>query len=145
MDTLYRSLNDFFSARLESLECDEKTRAYIVSVLAKYKTASNDYSKDSLTSLYAAARFRQDFLMYDQLGSWIFYCETFFPEHLNSASKSYYYDIGMLSYDACFKLINRKWLLYQELAHNFVHLSNSTRELILECQTPADTTLISLD
>jgi hypothetical protein len=144
METVYVNLNDFFSSQLENLDCDENTRAYIVSVLAKYKTASVDYSKDSLTTIYAAAKFRQDFLIYQQLGDWLFYIHSIFPEHLNSASKDYYILIGRSSYNSCYKLLNRKWKVYEQLSDEFEYLSEETRTLIRECQIDTGISLTSL-
>lgn len=130
MENLNYNLNTFFSNQLEHLKCDYDTRAYIVSVLDRFKTISADYSKDSLTLRYAEAKFSQDFNKFDNLGSWIFYCDVFFPEHLNKASKDYYYSMGRLSYYSCYKLINRQWKLYEQMADLFPILSSETRKII---------------
>ena len=132
METLHYNLNTFFSNKLENLQCDDDTRAYIVSVLERFKTASTDYSKDSLTLLYAEAKFRQDFYTFQNIGDWLFFCNTLFPEHLNKASQEYYHTIGQLSYYSCYKLINCQWKLYERMADEFVYLSHSTRNIIRE-------------
>lgn len=123
-------LNKFFAIELENLKCDGDTRAYIVSVLDKFKAATADYSKDSLTLLYAQAKFTQDFNIFQNIGDWLFFCNTLFPEHLNNASKDYYYSIGQLSYYSCYRLINKQWKLYERMADDFIYLSNSTRTII---------------
>lgn len=130
MQTLNYNLTEFFSIKLENLKCDYDTRAYIVSVLERFKTASTDYSKDSLTLLYADAKFRQDFNTFQNIGDWLFFCNTLFPEHLNKASRDYYHSMGRLSYYSCYKLINRQWKLYEKMADEFVYLSHSTRNII---------------
>lgn len=129
---MVNNLRDFFTTKMESLECDNDTRAYIISVLEGFKTATNDYSKESLTLLYADAKFKQDFYMFQSIGDWLFYCRSVFPEHLNKASQEYYCTIGQLSYYSCYKLLNRQWKLYEQLADRFVYLTHSTRNIIRE-------------
>lgn len=124
------NLNKYFSTQLEKLKCDDDTRAYIISVLDKFKTASTNYSKDSITLLYADAKFNQDFYTFQNIGDWLFFCNTLFPEHLNNASLDYYYAVGQLSYYSCYRLINRQWKLYERMADEFIYLSNSTGKII---------------
>jgi hypothetical protein len=130
MENFNYNLNTFFSNQLENLKCDYDTRAYIVSVLDRFKTISADYSKESLTVLYAEAKFKQDFYTFQNIGDWLFFCNTLFPEHLNNASQDYYYSMGRLSYYSCYKLIDRQWKLYEKMADEFVYLSHSTRHII---------------
>lgn len=130
METLNYNLRTFFTNEMENLKCDDDTRAYIVSILERFKTASIDYSKDSLTLLYADAKFRQDFYTFQNIGDWLFFCNTLFPGHLNNASKDYYYSMGQLSYYSCYRLINRQWKLYEKMADEFVYLSHSARQII---------------
>ena len=124
-------LNKFFSAELENLKCcDNDTRAYIVSILDKFKSAINDYSKDSLTIKYAEARYTQDFYTFQNIGDWLFFTNSLFPEHLKNASKEYYYSIGQLSYYSCYNLTGKKWKLYQQMADMFPILSSETGKII---------------
>lgn len=125
-------LNSFFSTQLKNLKCDDDTKAYIISVLSRFKSSSVDYSKESLTVLYAEAKFRQDFYTFQNIGDWLFFCNTLFPEHFSNASSDYYYSIGRLSYYSCYKLINKQWKLYEKMADEFVYLSSSTRNIIRE-------------
>jgi hypothetical protein len=130
MNTFHKNLNSFLSQELEPLRCDGDTKAYIVSVFDKFKNSAFDYSKDSLTILYTEAKFKQDFFTFQNIGDWLFFCNTLFPEHLNRASIDYYYAIGQLSYYECYKLINKQWKLYEKMADEFIYLSNSTRRII---------------
>lgn len=130
METFHGNLNSFFNKQLEELNCDNNTKAYIVSVLEKFKTNALDYSKDSLTLLYSEAKFRQDFYTFQNIGDWLFFCNTLFPEHLNNASPEYYQSIGRLSYYSCYKLINYQWKLYEKMADEFIYLSQNTRVMI---------------
>lgn len=130
MHYLSGSLNNFFSEELSSLQCNETTRAYIGSVFSKYKTTESDFSKESITLIYAKAKDNQDFLVFQNIADWIFFCHTLFPEHLSNASEEYYCIIGQLSYYSCYRIVRRQLKLYEELADNFIPLSISTRNII---------------
>lgn len=127
MQTTYRNITNFFDDLLIDLECQQDTKAYIVSIYGKYKTAEFDLSKDSVTLLFAQARDKQDFLCYQNLGDWIFFANTIAPQHLQFASKEYYDTVARLSYYSCYKLINRQWRLFEELADDFLTLEEQVK------------------
>jgi hypothetical protein len=128
MDLFHRNLTSFFDELLIDMECQRDTKAYIVSIYTKYKTAEFDLSKDSVTLLFAQGRTKQDFLTYQNLGDWIFFANTMAPEHLQNASKDYYDTVARLSYYSCYRLINRQWKLFEELADNFLVLEKEVKE-----------------
>jgi hypothetical protein len=130
MDGLYKNINGFFDEILIDLNCQRDTKAYIVSIYGKYKTAEFDLSKDSVTLLFAQARSKQDFLTYQNLGDWIFFANTIAPAHLKGASKDYYDTVARLSYYSCYRLINREWKLFEELADNFIVLEERVKKLL---------------
>jgi hypothetical protein len=125
------NLNEFFYTELEKLKCDRDTRAYVASVLTKFKTSSADLSKESITLLYAQAKFSQDFNTFQNIGDWLLYIKAFYPEHLNNASSDYYYSIGSSSYYSCYKILNKKWKLYEQLADLFPYLSLEIRKILI--------------
>jgi hypothetical protein len=134
-------INSFFEELLIDVPCQQDTRAYIVSIYDKYKTADFDLSKDSVTLLFAQGRSKQDFLTYQNLGDWIFFANTIAPNHLQHASKEYYDTIARLSYYSCYKLINRQWKLFEELADNFLSLEGLVKKKLCSIkitQTSAD-------
>lgn len=126
----HSNLTTFFANELEVLECDDDTRAYIASVFGKFRDATFDYSQHSITLLYSDAINRQDFQMFQNIGDWLFTSYVMWPEHLNNASNEYYISIGRLSYYSCYRLLQRKWRLYERLADQFIPLSNEVREII---------------
>ena len=128
MNGFYKNINSFFDELLTDLKCQRDTKAYIVSIYGKYKTAEFDLSKDSVTLLFAQARNKQDFLTYQNLGDWIFFANTIAPNHLRNASKDYYDTVARLSYYSCYKLINRQWKLFEELADNFIILEEEVKK-----------------
>lgn len=130
MQNIYQNLNVFFVQELGALRCDDDTRAYITSVFSKFRHSTFDYSGESITLVYAEARSKQDFLTFQNIGDWLFFCNTMFPEYLKDASMDYYHSLGQLSYYSCYRLINRQWKLYEKMADEFVPLSQSARKII---------------
>lgn len=124
------NLNNFFHNILSDLECRSDTKAYITSVFTKFKTADFDLSKDSVGLLFLQAKYKQDFVVFQNLADWIFFCRTYLPQHLNHASDDYYQNIAQLSYYSCFKLINKQWVLFEELSDRFPSLEKQTSRLL---------------
>lgn len=133
MDLVYVSINNFFEEKLNDLTCQADTKAYIISIYDKYKSSQFDMSKDNVTLMFVQARTKHSFYDYQNLGDWIFFANTFAPNHLHSATKDYYDTIGMASYNACYNLINRKWKLFQELSDNFIQLEEQVK-LKISCR-----------
>jgi hypothetical protein len=127
MDTLHRNVTNFFEDLLNDLKCQRDTRAYIIGIYGKYKSAENDLSKYSITELFSQARAKQDFLTYQTLADWIFFSNTIAPQHLKFASKDYYDTIARISYSTCYRLINRQWKLFEELSDNFLSLEHQVK------------------
>lgn len=124
---LHRTVTSFFEDLLRDIECQQDTKAYIVSIYGKYKSAEFDLSKDSVTLLFAQARNKQDFLTYQNLADWIFFTNTVAPERLKAASKDYYDTVARFSYYSCYRLINRQWKLFEELSDNFLLLEGQVK------------------
>ncbi len=118
-------LNIFFNELLRDLRCHQDTRAYIISIFTKYKSSEFDFSKENITLLFAQARFNHDFLMYQNLGDWIFFTQSWAPEHFKS--EDYYQSIARLSYYSCYKLINKQWKLFEELSDQLPYLEFEVR------------------
>ena len=127
MYTSYRNVAIFFEELLKDLECQQDTKSYIVGIFNKFKSAELDFSKDSITALFAQARSNQDFLTYQNLGDWIFFANTIAPNHLQFASKDYYDTVARLSYYSCYRLINKQWKVFEELSDNFLQLEKQVK------------------
>jgi len=124
---VHKNITNFFEDLLIDLECQRDTKAYIVSIYGKFRSADHDLSKDSVTLLFAQARNKHDFLTYQNLGDWIFFSNTMAPRHLHDASQDYYQTIARLSYYSCYKLINKQWKLFEELSDNFPKLEHQVK------------------
>lgn len=125
------SLDQFFSDALGDLSCDDKTRAYVVSIFTKFAKTPYDLPSNSITLTFYEAKRKQEFATYQSLGDWIFFCRVEFPEHLQQASQDFYLTVGQLSYYSCYRLLKRQWKCYEELADRFEHLEEETRNLLI--------------
>lgn len=129
---LIPDLESFFDKTIHLKNFQESTIAYLVNL---FKTAKKqDYSKDSLTLIYSRAKFEQNFNLFQNLGDWILFTETLYPEHLNKASKEYYEILAQNSYYTCYRMLNRQWRLYEELADTFPRLIILLRNSFLSLQ-----------
>lgn len=124
------NVTKFFEEILKDIECQRDTKAYIIGIYGKFKSADFDLSKDSVTSLFSQARNKQDFLIYRNLGDWIFFANTIAPTHLQFASKDYYDTVARLSYYSCYRLINKQWKLFEELADSFQKLEAQVKNRV---------------
>jgi hypothetical protein len=112
------SVVNYFESILKNLNCENDTKNYIIGVFSK----PIDLSQDSITKLFIKAREEQNFVLYQKIGDWIIFYNAL--NCLKHSFKDYYDDIGRLSYYSCYKLINKKWKLYQELADNLIQLES---------------------
>lgn len=125
-----KNLSLYFEELLSPLDCEPETRAYIAGIFAKYRFADDDLSKDSLTLRFMQAKEKQDFYGFQNIGDWIFFSNVLAIKHLNNASIDYYQTLAANSYYSCFRLINKKWKLFEQLADDFVKLEAETEKLI---------------
>lgn len=131
----YRNFQFFLEEILNPLDCEPRTKAYITSIYTKQiKDNDGDLSKKSLTLLFGQAKESQDFLKFQNIADWIFFSNTIAPDHLNHASQQYYQTLAKLSYYNCYKLINRQWKLFEELADKFEFLEKQTKNLMIGIQ-----------
>lgn len=126
---IFSNLEKVLIKRLVDLNCDDLTRAYIASILIKYKNTNFDYSRDSLTLLFEKASMERNFLLFQNIGDWIFFSQSIFPQHYISL-QSYIENLGRLSYDRCYKIINKEFKIYQNLADDLPYLTKQTSRLI---------------
>jgi len=127
---LQKNIRLFFEDILNPLSCDPHTKAYITSIYLKFLWAEYDLSNHSITLLFLQAREKQNFSEFQNIADYIFYIRTMAPSYLSGASEEYYRSIGRISYHSCYKLLNRQWKLFDELADNFVVLETEAYNAI---------------
>jgi|SRR5579859_478750 len=127
METV-KSLTNFFEEILKDLNCHQNTKSYIIGIYNKYRISDLDFSKKSITLLFAQARNEHNFSIYQNLGDWLFYVGTIIPQYFNDVSPDYYHNIARVAYYTCYRLINKKWLLFEEMSDNYINLEKQARE-----------------
>jgi hypothetical protein len=114
------SISKVFEGLFSDLPCQEPTRAYVISVFSQVDHSKALCQSDqSLIILFSQARESHNFSAFQELGDRIFFLNSFFQEHLlKFGSREFFDALAQTSYWECFKLINRKWELFRELAEN---------------------------
>lgn len=125
---VYTSLNKYFEEKLQDLDCPDLTKSYIVSIFVRYKSANEDLSTKSLTLEYVDAKNTRNFQKFQNIGDWVFFSSSYFPESI-PVSKEYYYSLGQLSYYSCFKIV-KNWNIYEQLADRLVDLTTNSRKFL---------------
>jgi hypothetical protein len=127
-------LEDFFVSLANDLKCERETQTYIISILVQNKNAEHDLSKESLTLIYSDAFFNQDFGKFQNIGDYVFFINSIFPQYFQAASEQYYIHLGQLSYYQCYKILQRKWKLYEEIADRLPELTEELRNKLIIAQ-----------
>lgn len=109
------SLNEFFIQKVKDLPCQNNTKSYIVQLMSK----PIDLSKESITLAFAKAKSNYDFAGFQAIGDWLLLTKTAFPKHLRNASSEYYDAIAQNAYYTCYRIVNKQWVLFEELADFF--------------------------
>lgn len=140
----FQTVESVFSKSIQKLPCQESTKAYISNVFNSANKENCDYSNESVTLIYSRAKFEYRFELFQNLADWILFSKTLFPQSLNGASGDYYQAIAQDSYYKCYKMINRKWLLFEELADRFPIVVDTLRTTEFDCAGPLQVDLLSL-
>lgn len=120
------SLDALFNTQIEKLPCHQSTKAYISGIFTSPKK-ENDFSKESITVIYSQAKNEYRMDLFQNLADWILFAQTMYPDSLCHASPEYYQTIAQLSYYRCYRMINRQWTLFEELADKLPHLIKQMR------------------
>lgn len=111
--------------KLDSLNTDLiETKEYIKSILIKYIKCDLKAFNDNYSLKYIDAITTHQFSLFQDLGDELLFINSIFPENIKT-SREYYKDLGKMSYFKCYKLMNKKWPLYLELADKFDYISES--------------------
>lgn len=134
------SLESFFTEKLKLLlkNYQKPTCAYVINVFKSAKKESGDYSKDSLTIVYSQAKFEQRFELFQNIADWILFMKSLYPASLRGASEEYYNALAQDSYYRCYRLLNRQWLLFEELADKFPQLTKNLQVILLPDKTKCE-------
>ncbi len=131
------TVEEFFRKTVNVPGCNRYTQTYIVDIFVENVRGENDLSNQSLTLLYKQAIDTASFERFKNIGDWLFFTRSIYPEHLTGASEEYYETLARSSYYTCYTMLNRQWALYEELADQFNLFTNTIKKSI---RTPSDKT-----
>ena len=131
-------LHEFFQEKVENIpNCEKNTKSYVASIFSKLNKENEDLSKESITIVYAQAKFQYKFELFQKIGDWILFTKSLYPSFLKDASSEYYDTIAQCSYYKCYRIVNKQWPLFEELADTFpsvvTHMQN---ELLNSTKSP---------
>lgn len=120
--------SDFLNKSIKITSCNKYTKAYIIDLFIRYIKSHNDLSTQSITLLYKQAIESGQFDKFQIIADWLFFTKGMFPNALTGASEEYYTVIAQNAYYKCYLLLDRQWLIYEELADQFPYLTSSINE-----------------
>lgn len=107
-------LAEYFAERFTIVKASPVAKAYISGLFADQAFKPVDLSRDSLVLSYGAARQSVDFKALQNIGDWVLWVDTCFPESLAQAIEVAE-SLGRISYYRCSRLLP-SWRVYEELA-----------------------------
>lgn len=119
-------LADWFDRRLRHVRCGRDTRAYLTSLMTERLTATGDMSDESVVLAYHDARNQGRFEDFQRIGDWVVWTGIIVPAYHDEHGEVYE-SIGRLSYYACYRILQRQWTLYEELADELPRIVDEIR------------------
>jgi hypothetical protein len=121
----FTRLEDWFCRHLEGVEASPDARAYLVSLFSSMRSTRDDMSRESIVLAFAEARTTGEFQKFQRIGDWVVWGMSFAPESFET--KEVVIDLGRLSYYACWRMTNKEWRVYEELADDLPRLTKDMR------------------
>lgn len=121
----FTRLEDWFCRSLEAVEASPDARAYLVALFSSMRSAQEDMSKESIVLAFAQARDTGEFMKFQRIGDWVMWGMAFAPESFDVPKVAV--DLGRLSYYTCWRLTQKEWRVYEELADEMPRLSRELR------------------
>lgn len=118
---------------MNTLNLNYDTFSYIIGV-CKDKIKSNYHPHDQpIVIIFSLAKERLSFQSFQQLADWIFWMGVWFPEGM--AERSLALAIAQNSYYWCYRLTDRKWKVFEELADTtpkLIHTVSANKSIIID-------------
>lgn len=105
---------NLFEEATNKLKVQDTTKSYIVSTLINYK--SNYIIDIPICIKFSEATFNNDFKQFQEIADFILFAGSIYPAYFKNMNEEYFISLGQMSYLKCYKLINKQWKLYEELA-----------------------------
>lgn len=118
----------WFSERISNVPHSEEVKAYISGVYAKFSfSCEGDLSKDALLMKFVEAKSTSDFAALQTIGDWILWVDTFCKESIEDGQRKIVESTGRLSYYSCYRILNGKWQVFEELGDEFPKIVKNAR------------------
>ena len=121
---IYNNLLEYTESKFTDLNVSLPLQSYITSVLSGIGFVHLD---SSVTVAYAEAKFNYQFEGFQQVGDYILFIKSNYPDYLKNASREYYDAVAQSAYYRCYLILNKQWKLYEELADNFPKIIENIR------------------
>lgn len=120
----------------DTLKVSDEVKAYLSSLFLTMleKSSENDIYNDSIVLAYLEAKKSGTFDRFRRVGDHITWTATVFPGRL-SAHYDMAIDIARSSYYSCWRLLNKKWSLYEELGNDLPDIVMEARDKIAFLKT----------
>lgn len=120
-------LTEWLESRIEATELERDMKAYVFNVLDSFRQAdSRDMSNESVVLVYADAVRCGSFVSFQRVADWSLFVASYAPQSL--VSPDVVNELGMRSYDACDRLMNRQWPVFSRLASEFPFVVTCVRK-----------------
>lgn len=129
---IIKGLDAWFSERLQGLEgYRPETIAYITGVLkAQGKPRGQDcMAGQSVVLAFHEAKLTGNFAQYQRIGDWILFVDVILPDSIKHEREAIV-TIGQLSYLTCYRLVQHKWDVYEELSDCLPDIARSVRNAL---------------
>jgi hypothetical protein len=108
-------LTEWLDERLHEAPFEDEMRAYVFQVLESFRHGGDrDLSDESIVLLYAKAIQSGDFESFQRVADWSLWVASYAPQSLSEPAVVE--ELGMRSYDACDRIMMRKWPVFGQLA-----------------------------
>ncbi len=122
--------DEFFYQVTSEIKAETKeVQPYIHGVLTQYVQHQKGFPNDSVTLLFIQAQDDMSFHRFQSLGDWIFFLSSIFPTAAQK-HQTVYSMVGKTCYSRCHNLLNKKWMVFEELADNFNYFALQVSEQI---------------
>lgn len=122
-------LSKWLDENLKELRAGDDTRSYVIGVFCEFlNSGDHDMSRESMVLSYAHAVHVGEFCHFKRCGDWSLWASVYAPDSIETPAVVI--ELGMRCYDACDRIMLRKWPVFNELAARLPEITENTRRLL---------------
>lgn len=129
---IINGLDVWFSERLHELDYRPETLAYVAGVLKAQVSPCHGESLagQSIVLAFEHARSKGNFVEYQRIGDWILFVDVVLPDSIKH-EREVVETIGRLAYYSCYRMMQGRWDVYEELADQLPVLAHHVRNKLV--------------